>query len=528
MTLGMHLEYGDNGNEVDPEMFTEIIKSVSGTSKTISFWALLYLSQFLEVVPDPYSLAEEFHLLEPLEQAGIAPHAEIRAASLFVITSMIDFEKETPEKIEKLVKHLTELYVHDASMLVRMQLAIFAQKLLENQEFFSKEFSEAFKDVINLVSILSQDPYQEISDFSTSILSLISNSPEGVSNVGILTALFSGAITDFLKVQFNRLDKYGFSPSHAAFIPPAPQPTIISQIGSNTELKFVEFDHYIHEIPLAADPIFIDPNRILFGDIDGSVLIRNIQTHKIEQYHMSNTFFSKNAKSHPLKKIIPLEETSCLLITSYGDVSLVKDLNSNSPMVIDCFSVVPPFLNPKSSPSVEYSYIDYTIYSSYEPGIISPWKFDTCSFLNKIKVCDETEWINCIKPLDYSANTLAIGTEDFRMVDLRTPKTINVVDTPAPPLKILQSKSNNHEFVVHMKGGGLSRIDFRSPQLVSIMEVEGVSDVWSCDWYPLYLINCQNLQLYDSNRNFYPLPSLVSPNLKNGFVTKAAFHPSEQ
>ena len=62
---------------------------------------------------------------------------------------------------------------------------------------------------------------------------------------------------------------------------------------------------------------------------------------------------------------------------------------------------------------------------------------------------------------------------------------------------------------------------YRSPQLVSIMEVEGVSDVWSCDWYPLYLINCQNLQLYDSNRNFYPLPSLVSPNLKNGFVTKA-------
>lgn len=524
MTVGMLLEYGDNANEVEPEVFTFVINSVSGPSLTVAYWALLYLSQFLAVVPDPVGLAEEFNLMPALEKSKTAPQAEIRAAALSVVSSMVDFERETAESVSNLINDLTQKYAHDPSMLVRMQLVIFAQKLLENSAIFETEFINSYNGLCYLMTILTQDPNQEIADLATSVLKAISvNAP--LSSNGLLTSLLSGSISDFLNVKYEKFEKYGFNTK--SFIPPAPPPTIFCSVSNQGDLKFAEYDTFKHENHLAAaDPIFLDSSHLAFADENCNLIIRNISNHSIEWNHSANILFSSATRQHKISKMFTMNELSALLLTSSGEVSLITDLNSPTPMILDAFSLIPPDAENFHPPVYEYSYIDFCLYSSIDSGIIQPWKLDVCSYLSPLKVADEK--INCIHELSFSHKSLAVGCSDFKIVDLREAKTTLSADTPAPPTKIVQSKLRDKEYIVLMEDTGMCKIDFRSPQVVQILNTSDVTNVWMCDWNPLMLMNGPNLYLYDESRHCFPMSQYMSPSVRTETVVNAAFHPSEQ
>ena len=201
MTAGTQLEYGDGSNDLEPDIFSAVIESVSSLSKPVSYWALLYLSQFLAMMSDPWNSAKDYGLLDKLSLAEISPDPELRAASINTYTALNDFDNETPENIMARFKHLINTFINDASILVRMQLLLFAQHFLESEVAFTPQFGSCLASAINLITILSSDPFTEICDVAKCLLDIISAPREDAENhlnTGLTSSILDNSISAFL------------------------------------------------------------------------------------------------------------------------------------------------------------------------------------------------------------------------------------------------------------------------------------------------------------------------------------------
>ena len=531
MTAATQLEYGDGSNDLEPDIFMAVIESVSSRSKPVAYWALLYLGQFLALMSDPWNSAKEYGLLEKLAIAEISPDPEMRAASIATYTSLNDFDNETPENIQERFKHLITTFINDASMLVRIQLLLFAQRFLESEVAFTRNFSSCMASAINLITMLSSDPFHEICDVAKCLLGIISSPKQDdenhIQNTGLTSSIVDNSITAFLLAQYLKLSKYTAAPFNLPATPPSPPTYVVVQKNVANDYRFTEIDQYKHNCPIVTEPVYLGIDRIVFGDQEGNINIRNISTHKPELQYPWHFFFSQVIHSHHIHKVIQIGEASLILLSNSGEIALVNNILSNFPRSVDCFTLLPNTLGHLDDvPATFYSFSDQTLYSSVIKGEIRPWSFEQCAFGQSITAGDS--WINTITGNRDSPLHLAIGGTDFRYIDCRSRDSQIVVTTPSSVHVIEQSWSKPTTYNVVLENGSMYDIDIRSPETPVLFLKEHVRTVATCSWAPLTLISENTLNLYDLQRRTYPVLNIVYPTSRVESVQYASFHPNKR
>ena len=498
MNIGFQFEYNDGANDLSPDIFNSVIRSIQTKkeNKIVLFWGMLFIGQFFEIMPDPWQTAEMYNMIAPIEESFDAPEAEIRAAAIFAYTALNDFDNEEPVSIYDRMKKLEGKFINDPSILVRTQLMIFIHRFVESQAALDRGFADILALATSISTILATDPNPTICDISSSLVLSIAEMASGktVSNAYLTSSILDNSILAFTSANYSKLHK------NLYIVPPfSTKPETVPQQSQTLdpnetfakELKFTEIDRFTHNKNITTDPVFLGADKVIFCDSEGDIVVRNVSTHKIEYDYPWNYFFSRIMRANHVNEIIPVSDSTIFLTTATGEVSLVKNIGEPLPKIIDSFSLVTSETSLlKRSPIIEYSTTDKLLFSSTRNGIIRPWSMINCNFLNEIKVSDLP--IFDITSLNGESNKLAVGTDKFLFCDLRTKDVVTQEITFPYPVKTIQQYGKSGAvFSVLLQSGELQIVDVRSPDSGLTIDGQLFNDVLTSSWAQILLCNNQ-------------------------------------
>ncbi|EAY13219.1 hypothetical protein TVAG_097890 [Trichomonas vaginalis G3] len=518
MTVGMHMEYGDNANDIEPEIFKILVDAISSSSMVVAYWAILYLSEFLQLVPEPRNIMEEFRILEKIQNLQKSDNPEIRAVCIAIQISGIDFESEIPEYVESVFERLSNDAMNDPSIIVRTEILILLQRFLESENCFTEEYSKSLQLCNKYLKILINDPHQEICDLATALLSTVNSKIQAPT--GFSTSLLIGSIHSFLASQFSKFENYTMPPFclQSTRIAKREREDIISAPlidKASSEYNFIEVDHYKHHKQIVTKPFFLS-NKVICGDIEGNILVRNTTSHEIEFEFPWQYFFSRAISPKNLKDFLPMSESSVMLTTSRGDVSFVNNITLPIPKVIDSFSILQNESQKNQKDlfcSYKFSHYEMNLFCSCSKGILRRWDISSCNFLNDLNVCDSC--INNICLNRNSSKSVLIASDDFRVIDLRQNNSSSIViNTPSKVTCIHQSLHSAEEFFVVLGNGNVMDFDIRFPQTMKQMNIENAVGIESLAWAPLVIAHTKGIEALDLRKRSFNILNAAFPNVK--------------
>ena len=526
MTAGLQLDHNDQSHELPPELFSALINIIGSNFNISIFWALLYLSQFLDMLPNPAQETESYGLLDQLENIQDILNCEIKAAIISVYTSLLDFEENSIDFIYDIFSLILLNFENEPAPIVRMQLLLATQKFIDAPNNIA--FNPEWKDVLDLTSQyiykFSLDPHPEVCDVASSLLDVLGSNKRH-QPPAISTTLLSGSFDAFLDAQYSQLSEF--------ISPPFNLKPINIYVNNNLsfhnnreiiEYKFMELDHVQHFKSINTNIVFFGGERLLYGDSDGNLIIRNYSDHSIELDHPWERFFSRSIKKTSFYNILPLSDSSLLLSTINGSIAITNNILSNSPRLVDCFYIS----NNNNLPIFDYSFSQRTLYSSKSIGSLSTWNMDICSNLPEKKILNDS--INLIKVIQSDPELIAIGSNTIHFFDHRNDSlNIHLNFINSIPLNISMIKTNNNQIISSHEDNSIYISDLRNlNEPIIKWKQNGVKYVDSCNCGSIVVTAGKSLIIRDFIKNkSYPIIDSMYPLLKNSEIQAVTFHNSK-
>ncbi|EAY05162.1 hypothetical protein TVAG_058190 [Trichomonas vaginalis G3] len=352
----------------------------NGRNKMHIFWSLLFISLFVDAFEElPQG---DFNLFfNKVCNSIIIDDPDIKSASINVLSSLIVHDIGFIS-IDLVRNTIVENYL-SPSQIVRMQTFLLLQNFLISDMANDEVY---FKDVFECLVAMKDDANPDIANAAKYIFQKFHNKDK--NDVLIIpyhsSALIDGSISAFLKIKFDNLHICTDPPFNPHIMPLTKK--VLPSMGAFPQSNYIfnEIDKVEHDKKVTTNIAFIDENFYAFGDVDGSICVRNFTEH-ITIKHNKQKFFRSDNNS-PLSFVTPFLNDSLITGTKNGFISIISGIHGEM-YLNDSFKV--PAACHLELNSTEFDDIKNCFMIGTEEGTVEIWDASRCQNTNPIKLLDE-------------------------------------------------------------------------------------------------------------------------------------------
>jgi len=522
-TTSIVLDPGNESDSLDPQVLSHLIGMLNSDDELIQYWVLLFVNVLFS--NDYLIFDDSAAIFQSCLHLYNSSSAEVRAAFISVLSSF--FILHPSVSYHSLILTVIETSLDEPSHIERMQLLLFMRNILH--QIIKKEDKDSLKMINNItskLSILVEDPHPQISQISKSVLKEINN--KNCSNKNhIVPALLFGSFDSFLSCNYTNLSEHSIPPFS---LPQKPIQKLVSLPFSNKQLResrFTEIDHYNPDRMLSSNIVFLDGEKIVFGDEKSNLLVRNYGDHGNTLVHSGDLFFNSTKLRFPLSTIIPLSEDSFILSQKNGRTAIVSNILGSTPLLVDSFNVAS--LEKPLIPLLEYNPYSRVLYSGNDDGVISSWNIESCC--HSPDVYHVNGKIKSIKSMFGSESVLSIVSNELSFIDFRLPDQASVVISKNKLYSdIAQFHYGNINTTLIDINGSVCLFDIRSPdQEINITRSSESQYIDTCRWCQCVLSYGSSLILVDtvSKNSFNVIDQLFARRKRPEFIQSCSLHKSK-
>ena len=537
MIAGMQIDPDEEIEKIPQAAFQTVLSFVSSKDLMLQFWSLLFIGEYVSCVRN----LEQFS--QPVAETLLSAHsgqlAETRCAFLFAFDALVDYDDANVEKHLKIWLDIVKSFDSEPSQLVRMQELLLTQKILERVASHSTLTlaEQAKQTAIDRLNVLANDPHPEICEYAQQLLTKV-DSPDDWSH-DAATTLLNSSVDQFLAVNFSEIRQYKRPPfCMEPSIPPImPCPSAVN-IGSSSEkrscrgVRFTEIDHTAPGRKITTNLAFYGGEKVMFGDSDGNITIRNYTDHNNEFCHNWESFFSTTARKHRLQTLVPIAQDVVLCMTSNGDITILANVMVSCPTIADNFRLVPEIAELEQRPTVDYDCMRARVYGSGETGVIHPIDIRSGCTIPKFSVSAHP--IKKLKVMPKCDGLLGVASQDLAFVDIRD--TASPVITASGTKAVIdfepmRSEGRDTSVIVAYDDDTVSCLDLRRPEeQMLLLKQSSISAVDACYWGDYALVAGRNVLVVDINNKgatYSAIDGMYPTKQRPTDITSAAFHTSK-
>lgn len=528
LVSGLLLKNKAEAENININLFSIFLKLIGTQNKTIKFWILLFVSQYLLYTEKGNQQLLKIPIFGVILNASKDQSCELRASFLLALTSLLRYEPKILLSISSPFLKIISFYKNDYSHLVRSQLLYLLNTVLIQHKSINLE-TDMKTEILNVLNYLLYDPYPEIAMYDKEILEYLQNGQKE-SNFSLETTLILGAFDDFLISQYSNLEENIKIPFSLKSNDVDSMPIIPSNINvASKNIKFTEIDYFQFNNQLVSNIVFYGSEKALFGDSKGNLILRNYGDHSNELSHPISKLFSPYSSSYQIHKLISIGDDSLLVSNKNGDIFVISNILSVSPVVSDCFHLNTIYSSKRYDPVIEYNKNSQIFYSSVEPGVILQWDA-ICSYMRpQIKINDSNIKTICCSP--NQEYLLGIASNDLRFLDIREPgNSVIKFKVEKEPRDFKPMKYLFNQYFVSYEDGTLSLLDIRMSDQEHIIK-KGVKpfNIDVCPESPISLYNDGSLYVTDfySTQSYSVIDDLYPSRNRATKLNFACFHPKK-
>lgn len=532
MIAGLQVDPGDEVEQISRETFEKVRAFVNSPNPMLQFWSLLFLCEYISCVQNPESFDSD--ISKALLSVAAAPYVEIRCACLSVLDSLVKYG--APEKHLLVWGDILKIFECESSHLVRMQELLLIRTVLQRSGD-CPAVAPLKQATIERLKVLVNDPHPDICSYAEFLMDKIDN-PSKCWDKELMTTLLYGSVDKFLETSFSDISSCTRPPfcSEPKIPPATPCPSSMN-CGSSAEkracrgLRFTEIDHVAPKSKITTNLVFYGGEKVMFGDIDGNITIRNYTDHNSEFCHNWAGFFSTTARKYQLQTLSPIAQDAVLCMTSNGDIAILSNIMDSRPTTADNFRLVPHLCELQQRPTIDYDSRCAIAYGSGETGMIQV--FDICSgcTIPKFKTSDSV--IHKLRVMPKCDGILAVASDEMSFVDVRdasNPAIIASVKKKPIDFEPMRSDARETSVIIAYDDHTVTWLDMRQPEQEQVITKQSsLSAVDACYWGDYALVAGPNVSIIDlsNSAQYSAIDGMYPAKQRPTNITSAAFHTSK-
>lgn len=513
-SVGLQIDPSNEIGKLDSHLFGTLFLCLASDSALIVYWALIFVTLLMSRADVDLPIDQ---IAPGILKTVSIPNTDVRYAFSAALTALITYDYEGVADYEQIYANVVEILCQSPSHLIRMQALLLTHAFISAAGDM-KEFQTALKAASSVLTALSEDPSPEICMLAISLLKEL-NETWAFAQRSLSSSLVAGSFEAFERAEFKNLDKYQYPPFSLPVQVETVQKSGFPDPKKFHRILFTEIDHCVSPKPITSNIEFIGGERIAYGNMWGTITIRNYSDHSNEFTHAADTFLSGPVAHVPVHCLESIDDSTLIAVTRSGTTTVLSHIQTTTPLVADTFRLAHhPKIRP---PCIDFYKPQMNLFAGNEDGTVETINIYTCDrhapFSASTTAIKDIQMLQC--------GLLGTASDVFSGFDLRASET--PVFSLQRSIRSFASYNQTGVFLLQ-DHGGLVDFDIRSPsQVRTLAALESPRSIDA--WNGLGLVYGAALDVVEASngRSFSVLQSLFANKSRPALITGATFHGSK-